>query len=106
MTRSDGAAVANEGKIMSSLKNEWRWLPGDAPPNALSDASRLLAAALLVATSRSLTRFASSLLPAARTRTPSSSDPRLEFHAEAGAPEGALYVDGKLLGRLPGVSRL
>jgi hypothetical protein len=32
--------------------------------------------------------------------------PRLEFHAEAGAPEGALYVDGVLLGHLPGVHRL
>ena len=30
----------------------------------------------------------------------------LEFHAESGAPEGALYVDGKLVGYLPGVSRL
>ena len=33
-------------------------------------------------------------------------DPRFEFHAEAGAPEGALYVDGVLIGRLPGVTRL
>jgi hypothetical protein len=32
--------------------------------------------------------------------------PQLEFHAEAGAPEGALYVDGKLVGHLPGVRRL
>jgi hypothetical protein len=30
----------------------------------------------------------------------------VEFHAEAGAPEGALYVDGELVGRLPGVTRL
>lgn len=30
----------------------------------------------------------------------------LEFHAEAGAPEGALYVDGQLVGYLPGVKRL
>ncbi len=30
----------------------------------------------------------------------------LEFHAESGAPEGALYVDGKLVGYLPGVRRL
>lgn len=30
----------------------------------------------------------------------------LEFHADAGAPEGALYVDGKLVGHLPGVRRL
>jgi hypothetical protein len=31
---------------------------------------------------------------------------QLEFHAEAGAPEGALYLDGELVGRLPGVTRL
>lgn len=30
----------------------------------------------------------------------------LEFHAEAGAPEGALYVDGRFVARLPGVTRL
>jgi hypothetical protein len=33
-------------------------------------------------------------------------DHRLEFHAEAGAPEGALYLDGQLVGWLPGVTRL
>ncbi|QPF71459.1 hypothetical protein G8A07_24600 [Roseateles sp. DAIF2] len=32
--------------------------------------------------------------------------PELEFYAEAGAPEGALYVDGQLIGTLPGVTRL
>lgn len=30
----------------------------------------------------------------------------LEFYAEAGAPEGALYVDGELSARLDGVNRL
>ena len=30
----------------------------------------------------------------------------LEFYAEAGAPEGALYLDGQLVGYLPGVTRL
>jgi len=30
----------------------------------------------------------------------------LEFYAEAGAPEGALYVDGKLTAQLEGVRRL
>jgi hypothetical protein len=30
----------------------------------------------------------------------------LEFHADAGALEGALYVDGELVGYLPGVRRL
>jgi hypothetical protein len=31
---------------------------------------------------------------------------RLEFHADGCAPEGALYVDGQLVGRLDGVTRL
>ena len=30
----------------------------------------------------------------------------LEFYAEAGAPEGALYIDGELSARLDGVQRL
>jgi hypothetical protein len=33
-------------------------------------------------------------------------EPVLEFHADAGAPEGALYVNGVLVGHLTGVSRL
>lgn len=33
-------------------------------------------------------------------------EPQLEFHREAGAPEGALYVDGRRVGVLPGVTRL
>jgi hypothetical protein len=32
--------------------------------------------------------------------------PELEFYAEAGAPEGALYVDGEYVGHVPGVTRL
>ncbi len=31
---------------------------------------------------------------------------QLEFYAEAGAPEGALYVDGRLTAQLDGVRRL
>lgn len=30
----------------------------------------------------------------------------LEFYAEAGAPEGALYVDGQLTAQLDGIRRL
>lgn len=33
-------------------------------------------------------------------------EPVIEFYAEAGAPEGALYVNGQLIGTLPGVTRL
>jgi len=36
----------------------------------------------------------------------SIAEPVLEFYAEAGAPEGALYLDGALLGMLAGVNRL
>ena len=31
---------------------------------------------------------------------------QLEFYAEAGAPEGALYLDGRLVGWITGVRRL
>lgn len=31
---------------------------------------------------------------------------QLEFYAEAGAPEGALYVDGQLAAQLEGIKRL
>ncbi len=37
--------------------------------------------------------------PAAPARVPMSL-PQLEFHADAGAPEGALYVDGEYVGQL------
>lgn len=37
---------------------------------------------------------------------PEPASAHLEFHAEAGAPEGALYVDGQRVGTLPGVTRL
>lgn len=33
-------------------------------------------------------------------------EPVLEFYAQAGAPEGALYVDGRLVATLHGVNRL
>ena len=32
--------------------------------------------------------------------------PQLEFYAEAGAAEGALFVDGQWVGNVPGVCRL
>lgn len=43
-------------------------------------------------------------LPASRRRRQARS--QLEFHAEAGAPEGTLYVDGELVAQLDGVRRL
>ena len=60
---------------------------------ALRQASRLLA--------RMARRLARQRADARRLRPP-----ELEFYAEAGAPEGALYFDGELVGHLPGITRL
>ncbi len=84
---------------MSSSK-ELRWGKAPAP---FSEAGRSLAAASLQSASALLARLAQSL---AREPASAVSDPRFEFHAEAGASEGALYVDGRFVGWLPGVSRL
>ena len=71
-----------------------------------SPALRRGAAAALHAASRLLQMLARQLA-AAPSRPPSGvAPPVLEFHAEAGAPEGALYVDGQFVAHLPGVSRL
>jgi hypothetical protein len=72
-------------------------------PSAL----RHVAAAVLHGASIGLARVARQLaaVPAAASK-PEAALPLLEFHAEAGALEGALYVDGQLVAMLPGVSRL
>jgi hypothetical protein len=90
---------------MSSLK---RSLPWETPPapRPMTLAGRRLAAGLLTAASASLARIAAALEPAPTSTARVSVDPQLEYHAEAGAPEGALYVDGELVGWLRGVQRL
>lgn len=73
------------------------WVPGPAPRHALRRGTarwlRRLAAGLC-RLARTLSR------PAPHDRQVPASLPRLEYHAEAGAPEGALYVDGQYVGRL------
>jgi len=86
---------------MSSLKAP-QWHTVDAPHPAV-DAVRRATAVLLRSASAALARLARRLAAPAR---PGRGDPRLEFYAEAGAPEGALYLDGELVGWLPGVRRL
>jgi hypothetical protein len=87
---------------MSSLKHRADLHPDFSAP--LSEALRNALAAVLRGASVALARLARRL---ARTVPPRRiADPRFEFHAEAGAPEGALYVDGKLFGWVPGVTRL
>lgn len=72
-------------------------------------AARRAAAATLRAASAALDRLAARVAaaPAASApRRPPQTLQALEFHADAGAPEGALYVDGELVGYVSGVSRL
>ena len=66
---------------------------------------RRVAAALLRAASLLLARWARQMRVASAARKHQRA-PELEFYAEAGAPEGALYADGEYVGRLHGVTRL
>ena len=80
------------------------WHPALPPAvTAVSSARRLAARALRGASAR-LARLARRLHAAERVHPPG--EHLLEFYAEAGAPEGALYVDGRLVGVLEGVTRL
>ena len=74
---------------------------------------RLALAHALRTASQALARVASALSAVdARSESASSVSgnvyacPQLEFYAEAGAAEGALFADGQLVGYVPGVSRL
>ncbi len=87
---------------MSSLK-DLRWSPV-APQHPQSEAARRLVAMGLRRLSAVLARLSRRLArPVVRS---APTDPQLEFYAEAGAPEGALYLDGKLVGWVAGVTRL
>jgi hypothetical protein len=68
---------------------------------SFSDTWRRIVAHLLRGASAALARQARDVarpLHARQRRVRSQHDASVEFHAEAGAPEGALYVDGELVG--------
>lgn len=90
--------------MKSSVHSVRAW-PQRWPETALSPAPwrRRLARSLRI-TGAGLVRLAECLAGGQRRRL--RRPPELEFYAEAGAPEGALYVDGHLVGTLPGVTRL
>ena len=68
---------------------------------------RAAAAALLRGASRVLDRLAQQLSAAQdRQASAASAQHAFEFHVEPEAADGALYVDGRLVGFLPGVRRL
>ena len=80
------------------------WAPAARP---LSATLLHLVAVALRAASDVLARLA--VRVAAEHAVHTLSPQFVEFHAchrEGAAPEGALYVDGKLVGYLPGVTRL
>ena len=66
--------------------------------------SRLWLATALHGASLALAGWARRL--ALSLRRHEAANPVLEFYAEAGAPEGALYLDGQLVGWVRGVQRL
>ena len=87
---------------MSSLKHvgsrvlEPRRTAPEAARHAVAAALRRASTALALLSLR---------LSCSASRLPRTT-PRLEFHAEPGAAEGALYLDGKLVGWVTGVNRL
>lgn len=77
-------------------------LPFDAAPPEERKV-RTAAATVLRAASRMLDALAERL---ALAESSVAAEPMLEFHGDAAAPEGALYVNGQLVGHLLGVHRL
>ena len=67
---------------------------------------RRAAALLLQGLASRLALAAQQLAATQHKEAAASRIPVLEFYAEAGAAEGALYVDGRLVGHLTGVTRL
>jgi hypothetical protein len=79
-----------------------RELPFEPGP-AYARGARHALTLLLRAASRALDGLAARLALVAEAP---AAEPAIEFHAEAGAPEGALFVNGQFVGHLPGVNRL
>ena len=80
------------------------------PPTAVGTGSahrgRAALAALMRYGALALHGLAERVAPPAVAPPRAATLARLEYHCEAGAPEGALYVDGVLFGHLEGVERL
>jgi hypothetical protein len=87
--------------MMSSLP--WARAPTESE---IKRAMRRAVATTLHWAANALARAAQQLSSAEVSEDWVSRTPVLEFHAEAGALEGALYVDGRLIGHLNGVTRL
>ncbi len=90
---------------MTSLR-PLAWQP-DSAPHPWTRGVRRLAAAGLRGASITLAHLSRRVsVPSAMEAASRAAPGHLEFYADAGAPEGALYLDGELVGYLPGVTRL
>jgi hypothetical protein len=101
-----GACAATKEITMTS-SSPLAWRPAEAR-HPVHEAVRQLAARSLHSASAAMARLAGRLTAPVVTPAvvPMPADPHLEFHADAGAPEGALYLDGHLVGWVQGVTRL
>ncbi len=81
----------------------WSYHP---PEHAPEHRLRYATASLLRTVSRVLIRLARRLATKEASNARHAPVGHLEFYAEAGAPEGALYADGVLIGYLRGIKRL
>ena len=79
----------------------WSYHPAE---HAFEHRLRHAVAAVLRGASRMLSRLARRIAASKKVRHADIG--HLEFYAEAGAPEGAIYADGLLIGYLTGVNRL
>jgi hypothetical protein len=86
------------------LMKDLHWI--DAPPRHALDQGLRDAVASLLRALGALLDTAAQRLTAQRSADTLWAHPMVEYHAEAGAPEGALYVNGRLVGRIEGVTRL
>lgn len=87
------------------------WMPGRMHGLADEQGWRGWVALALLGLGGQLIHWAWRLAPVAEARKPGTAPVAeqefcLEFFQDAGAPEGAVYLDGQLLGTLPGVHRL
>lgn len=91
------------------------WSPGELAPPLSATLLNLLAVLLrrasdlLAGRARRLAEAAEAEAAAAAAELLASNVQTVEFHPvyrEAGAPEGALYINGELVGTISGVTRL
>jgi hypothetical protein len=95
-------ASAGQGEIIMIKTLPWIHPPAEKGHLPL----RTVVALLLRIGSRALLRMARHLEVREPRKTKPGPVSHLEFYAESGAPEGAIYADGLLVGYLHNVKRL